>query len=168
MLWFVHHGYKPGEETVILDRRLEVPFPPADPRFATHRRRFDIRLLPQVTIGSWWRECVFGLFEPVEFRLEEKSSKMPAARAVLWEMESYSARWGCPAAGLLDVQVRGELRRQGLAKFLLTQILRRLHEEYFGLVEVQAAAEDSAGVGLFASLGFERVDTGRAFTKELS
>jgi ribosomal protein S18 acetylase RimI-like enzyme len=165
--FFLKHGYILGEETSVLHRRLEIPFPPADPRFTAHRRRFDIRLLPQLSIGTWWQECVYGLIEPVEFRLEEKSNGMPAARAVLWEMEGYSGRWGCPSAGVLNVQVRGELRRQGLAKFLLTQIMRRLQEEYFGIVEVQVPAENSDALALFASLGFERVDTGRVFTKEL-
>jgi ribosomal protein S18 acetylase RimI-like enzyme len=165
--FLTRRGYQPADQTVVLHRRLGGPYPPADPRFSTYRKRFDIRLLPQLSIGSWWQECVYGLIEPVEFRLEEKPSGMPAARAVLWEMEGYSGQWGCPAAGLLDVQVRGELRRQGLAKYLLSQILRRLQEEYFGVVEVQAADQNSAALALFTSLGFERVDTGRVYTKSL-
>jgi ribosomal protein S18 acetylase RimI-like enzyme len=165
---FFRRGFfSPAGETVVLQRLLEVPFPPADPRFAAIRRRFDIRLLPQSSIGTWWQECVFGTVEPVEFRLEEKANGMPAARAVLWEMEGYSGRWGRPAAGLIDVQVRGEVRREGMARFLLTQIMRRLQEEYFGIVEAQAAADNAPALALLAALGFEPVDTGRVFQKEL-
>ncbi|HEX4591118.1 MAG TPA: GNAT family N-acetyltransferase, partial [Gemmataceae bacterium] len=159
--FLLHRGYRAADATIVLQRRLEVPFPAADVRFVAARRRFDIRLMPQMSIGSWWQECVYGLLEPVEFRLEDKQSGMPAARALLWEMEGYSWRWGCPSAGLLDVQVRSDLRRQGLAKYLLTQILRRLQEEYFGIVEVQAPEPNAAALSLLRSLGFEQADAGR-------
>ena len=165
--FLVRHGYGAGESTLVLQRRLEKPFPPADVRFVAARRRFDIRLMPQMSIGSWWQECVYGLLEPVEFRLEEKGSGMPAARALLWEMEGHSGRWGCPSAGLLETQVRSDLRRQGLAKFLLTQILRRLQEEYFGIAEVQIPEQSETALALVRSLGFEQVDTGRVYIKDL-
>jgi ribosomal protein S18 acetylase RimI-like enzyme len=166
---FLRHGcFNESGETAVLQRPLDAPFPPADPRFSALRRRFEIRLLPQLSIGSWWQECVYGLVEPVEFRLEEKTNGMPAARAVLWEMEGYSGRWGRPAAGLIDVQVRAEMRRQGLARILLTQIMRRLQEEYFGIVETQVTTGNLPAFALFAALGFERVDTGRVFEKQLS
>lgn len=165
--FFLRQGYKAHEATVVWQRRLEQPVPAADARFVALRRRFDVRLMPQMSMGSWWQECVYGLLEPVEFRLHDKLSGMPAARALLWEMEGYSGRWGCPSVGMLDVQVRSELRRQGLAKFLLTQILRRLQEEYFGVVEVQAPEENETAAALFQSLGFEGVDVGRVYLKDV-
>jgi ribosomal protein S18 acetylase RimI-like enzyme len=160
-------GYKLAETNVVLQRRLDHPIPSADPRFSTIRKRYDVRLLPQMSIGTWWQECVYGLLEPVEFRLEEKSSTMPAARALLWEMEGYSWRWGHPSVGLLSVQVRSEMRRQGLAKYLIGQILRKLQEEYFGVVEAQAPEQDATAIALFRSLGFEQVDVGRVYQKNI-
>jgi ribosomal protein S18 acetylase RimI-like enzyme len=166
--FLLRRGYRAGESTLVLQRRLEKPFPPADVRFVAARRRFDVRLLPQMSIGSWWQECVYGLLEPVEFRLEDKSSGMPAARALLWEMEGYSGRWGCPSAGILEAQVRTDVRRQALARFLLTQILRRLQEEYFGIAEVQVPEQNEPALALFRSMGFEQVDTGRVYVKDSS
>ncbi len=166
--FLLRQGYAASDVTLVLQRRLEQPVPTADARFVGLRRRFDTRLMPQMSIGSWWQECVYGLLEPVEFRLEDKLSGAPAARALLWEMEGYSWRWGCPSVGVLDIQVRSELRRQGLAKFLLTQILRRLQEEYFGIVEVQALEQHSMALTLFQSLGFQTVDTGRVYLKAVS
>jgi ribosomal protein S18 acetylase RimI-like enzyme len=160
-------GYRAGETTAVLQRRLDQPVSAADPRFVAIRRRYDTRLMPQMAIGSWWQECVYGLLEPAEFRLEDKLSRMPAARALLWEMEGYSWRWGCPSVGVLDIQVRTDVRRQGLAKFLLSQILRRLQEEYFGIVEAQAPEQNLTAVALFQSLGFQSVDTGRVYLKDL-
>jgi ribosomal protein S18 acetylase RimI-like enzyme len=166
--FLLNRGYRAGDATVVLQRRLEVPVQAADVRFLGLRRRFDVRLMPQVTIGSWWRECVYGLLEPAEFRLEDKLSGMPAARALLWEMEGFSWRWGRPSAGVLEVQVRCELRRQGMAKFILTQILRKLQDEYFGIVEAQVPERNEGALALFQSLGFERVDVGRVYLKDLA
>ena len=165
--FLLREGYRPGDAMLVLQRRLEQPVAAADARFVALRRRFEVRLIPQMSIGSWWQECVYGLLEPVEFRLEDKLSGMPAARALLWEMEGYSWRWGCPSVGVLETQVRSDVRRQGLAKFLLTQILRRLQEEYFGVVEVQAPEQNPTALALFQSLGFETVDTGRVYFKDL-
>jgi ribosomal protein S18 acetylase RimI-like enzyme len=165
--FLLKQGYRSGESTAVLQLRLDKPAPPADARFVGLRRRFDIRLLDQMSIGSWWQECVYGLLEPVEFRLEDKVSGMPAARALLWEMEGYKSRWGCPSVGVLDIQVRSDQRRQGLAKYLLSQIFRRLQEEYFGVVEVQTPEANPTGIAVFKSLGFEQVDRGRVYLKEV-
>jgi ribosomal protein S18 acetylase RimI-like enzyme len=159
-------GFQEAAANIVLQRRLDQPIPAADVRFGSLRRGYEVRLMPQMSIGSWWQECVYGLLEPVEFRLEDKASQMPAARARLWEMEGYSWRWGHPAAGMLDIQVRSELRRQGMAKYLLTHILRKLQEEYFGVLEVQAGQKDDTALALFRSLGFVQVDVGRVYRKE--
>jgi ribosomal protein S18 acetylase RimI-like enzyme len=162
------HGYRAAESTLVMQRRLDQPVSAADARYGALRRRFEIKLMPQMSIGTWWRECVYGLLEPVEFRLEDKLTGISAARALLWEMEGYSWRWGHPSAGLLEIQVRSDLRRQGVAKFLLSQILRKLQEEYFGVVEAQAPEADATAGALLASLGFERVDVGRVYRKEIA
>ena len=162
-----HHGYAAAQTTLVLQRRLDGPVTAADPRFATLRRQYDIKLMPRASIGTWWQECVLGVLEPVEFRLADRLSGQAAARALIWEMEGYSARWNVPAAGLMDIQVRSDLRRQGLAKFLVTQILRKLHEEYFGIVEVQSPERNTTATALFQSLGFERVDTGRVYRRDV-
>ena len=45
-------------------------------------------------------------------------------------MEGYAAHWGAPSAGVTDIQVRSDQRRLGLAKFLMTQLLR-LSDEFY-------------------------------------
>src|SRR4051794_19102605 len=97
--------------------------PPAAPRVLNPRRKFDGPLVPQPEISSWWQDCVIGHVEPVEFRLTDKLSGIPAARVLAWEMSSVRQP-SPPAAGILDVQVRPDLRRQGLARFLIGQMLR--------------------------------------------
>jgi ribosomal protein S18 acetylase RimI-like enzyme len=161
-----HHGYQALHSTLVFQRRLDQPLGVADLRFAGLRRRYELQVQPRTALGSWWQECVLGPLEPIEFRLEDKQTAVIAARALVWEMEGYSRRWNQPAAGVLEIQVRPELRRLGLAKFLLAQLLRYLQDQYFGVVEVQAPDRNQPAVALLQTLGFEQVDLGRVYRKE--
>ncbi len=159
------HGYVGFNTSLVFQRKLDQNLNVSDPRFSMLRRRYEVQILPRTHIGSWWQECVLGLLEPVEFRLEDKLTNMPAARALVWEMEGFSWRWNYPSAGIYDIQVRSDLRRLGLGKYLLSQILRYLQDQYFGIAEVQTMERNQAAIGLFQSLGFERVDAGRSYRK---
>ena len=70
-----------------------------------------------------------------------------------------------PVVGILDLEVREGLRRQGLAKFVLVHLLRHVQEQFFSLVEVQANERNEAALRLYRGLGFEQVDTGRTYRK---
>ena len=107
-----------------------------------------------------------GVFEPVEFRLTDKLSGIPAARTMVWEMTA-GRQPGHGVAGVLDVQVRPDVRRQGLARFLLNQMLRYIQEQYFRGAEVHVPELNQAALGLFKSLGFAQVDIGRSYRRSL-
>lgn len=161
-------GYTAGDAVTIFQRKLDAPLDVADNRFNFLRRRYDIQLIRTASAGSWWSECVWGVLEPVEFRAYDKLTGMPCARAVVWELEGFNWRWNTPAAGILDVQVRPDLRKQGMAKLLLFQILRFLQDQFFGIAELQVRTADPAAVGLCKSLGFEPVDEGVVYVKSVA
>jgi ribosomal protein S18 acetylase RimI-like enzyme len=163
--FFLAQGYRPDRRVHVFDRRLDTTLNIVDSRFAVLRRRYEAQALPQARLGSWWRECVLGPLEPSEFRLDDKSTGQTAARALFWEMTDYGWRWGAPAAGVIDVQVRNELRRQGVARFLLAQLLRHLQEQYFAVAEAHVPVEEDAAARLFRSLGFVPVDEGVSYIK---
>lgn len=160
-------GYQLLDVCRVYQRRLDEALGIVDVRFSNLRRCYDVRILPRVQVATWWQDCVWGLMEPVEFRMEDKSSGLPVARALAWEMEGFSWRWNQPAVGLMNLEVQEDLRRQGLAKFLLSQILRYLQEQFFGLVEAQVLEPNEAGRGLLQGIGFEEVDVGRSFRKAM-
>ena len=157
--------YVPEKRVLVFDRRLDTPLNIVDSRFGPLRRKYEPQALPQARLGSWWRECVIGPLEPHEFRLDDRSTGQMAARALYWEMTDYGWRWGAPAAGILDVQVRNDLRRQGLGKYLLSQLLRHLQEQYFVVAELQVPEEEEAATKMFRSLGFVQVDVGVGYKK---
>jgi ribosomal protein S18 acetylase RimI-like enzyme len=161
--FFLRNGYQANENCLVFERNLAKAEPIVDPRFLTLRRRYDVQLLPQAEIPSWWQECVLGQFEPVEFRLMDKLTCMPAARTFVFEMQG--TKPGEQAAGVLDLSVRPDTRRQGLARYLLSNSMRYLQEQYFKRVETQCMESDEAGTSLLRNLGFEQVDTGRTYRK---
>jgi ribosomal protein S18 acetylase RimI-like enzyme len=161
-----YHGYRAHDTCLVFQRQLDQPVNVVDGRFPGLRRKYSMRVLPRVSVGTWWQECVLGIMEPLEFRLEEAVSNRVVARAEAWEMEGFSWRWGVPSAGIISMQVREDLRRQGLGKFLLVQILRYLQEQYFGIVEIQSMERNQPAVKLIKSAGFQQVDFGRMYRLE--
>jgi ribosomal protein S18 acetylase RimI-like enzyme len=159
-----HKGYVRENTCLVFQRNLQKPLSVADGRFAAHRLRYEVHASPfQGT--TWWQECMLGPIELHEYRLQDKLTNRTVARALMWEMETYAGRWNEHAIGITDLVVLPELRRQGLAKFLLTQILRHLGEQFFTTVEIQARADNVAAANLFRGLGFDQVDAGHVFKK---
>ena len=146
-------------------RDLSGPFAVIDNRFAGMHRRYEVRMYPTATLSSWWQEALFGLADPTEFRLEDKKTHQPVARAVAWEIDGFSRRWGATSAGWLELTVTPEYRRQGMGKFLGAIVLRFLQEQFFGLAEAQVPADDAAANGLLRSLGFQAIDAGWIYAK---
>jgi ribosomal protein S18 acetylase RimI-like enzyme len=168
--FFQSQGYQPGTSVLVFQRKLDQPLSIVDTRFANLKRRFDIQVSPRMELGTWWEECIRGQIEPepMQFRMEERRTGMVAASLTLWEMESYSWRWNFPAAGVIDLAVRPEFRRQGLGKYLYAHVLRYLQEQFFGVVETQCPEGNVAAESLFRSLGFEVIDVGRAYRREVA
>jgi ribosomal protein S18 acetylase RimI-like enzyme len=156
------HGYRPCETRLVFQRSLERIQVPADGRFPAFRQRYEIIGAPYKA-ATWWRECVLGPVEMIEYRLFDRSTGHVDARMTVWEMETFSQQWHQHAIGVVDLEVPPDLRCQGRAKFLLSQVLRHLSEQYFSLVEMQMGETNTAGVGLLRGLGFAQVDAGRCY-----
>jgi ribosomal protein S18 acetylase RimI-like enzyme len=160
-------GYEPAGSTFVFHKKLDAPLAVTDARFTLLRKRYETQVLRAAGVPSWWHDCVWGTLEPVEFRLLDKlSNSFLAARAVVWELEGYGWRWGFPSAGVIDIQVRQDLRKQGLAKLLMSQILRFLQDQFFGICELHAADDQPALVALCRSVGMEQVDVGTTYIKK--
>jgi ribosomal protein S18 acetylase RimI-like enzyme len=164
--FLTRRNYRPGRRVLVFQRKLAQALKALDPRFVGHRQRFELREDPRTRLGSWWIECLFGLVEPLEFHLCERASAARVAQALVWEMEGFSCLWNQPSVGINAIEVPPQFRRQGLGKFLVAQILRRIQEQYYELAEAQAAEDDMASVGLLRSLGFAEVDAGRVYERQ--
>lgn len=166
--FFVRHGYRSASSSALMEHRFSGDFGAPDPRSADIRRKYEIRFLPGASISSWWQDCVIGWIEPVEFRLEDKRTGQPAARVVVWELDNFEGQWNQSAVGILDLLVRADIRRQGLGRYLVDQLMRAVQEQRFGLARVQVPEENVAAIRLFRSLEFRQVDTGHTYCKDLA
>jgi ribosomal protein S18 acetylase RimI-like enzyme len=159
------HGYERHSTTLVLQRSLVEPLQAVDGRFPGLRRQYEVRIAPKRGAGTWWQECTQGPVETVDFFLEDKTTTEAVARTSVWEMDGFSWRWNQPAVGIVEIEVREDLRRQGLGKFVLTQLLRYLQEQFFGLAEIHVSEQDQPALNLLQGLGFKQVDAGRLYKK---
>ena len=158
-------GYRVHETCLVFQRPLARVQLPADGRFPAYRQAYEIQALPCPSF-TWWLDCVLGPIDLVEYRLVERTSGTIAARALLWEMDTFSQQWNEHAVGVFDLEVAAEQRRRGLGKFLLAALLRHLQEQYFSLIEVHAPEGHIAAIGLLAGLGFTQIDTGHTYRRQ--
>jgi len=165
--FFEARGYRTAQRCLVFQRKLDQPLNVVDSRFTALRRRFEVQVLPRSRVGTWWQESMLGQLEQFEYRLDEKATAQPAARVLYWEMEGFGWRWNTPSAGVMDIQVRSDLRQQGVGKYLFAQLLRYLQDQYFGIAEVQVRDDCEAAIRMFRSLGFAEVDTGYLYRKEI-
>ncbi|MGL4549541.1 MAG: GNAT family N-acetyltransferase [Gemmataceae bacterium] len=160
----VRHGYASGRRVGLFQRSLTRLTSPADARFAALRGQYDI-IAGAIRRAGWWRECVLGPVEAVEYRLQDKRTGAVGARTVLWDMDTFCMHWGESCVGLIEMTVDAGLRRRGLGKYLLTNVLRHLRERSFHQFEAWADLDDGPSVGLLEGLEFTQVDTGTAYVK---
>jgi ribosomal protein S18 acetylase RimI-like enzyme len=71
-----------------------------------------------------------------------------------------------PTAGMFDLAVANERRRQGLASFLLSEAFERLRNRGIRLVEAQTMQQNSPALALYEKLGFAKVDEGIVYRKD--
>ncbi len=160
-------GYLPESQTLVFRRRLQGAINIVDTRFGQLAKKYEPQVISGYSFSSWYRECCMGALEPNEFQLQSRQTGNWAARCLFWEMREYQSKYGTMPSGIIDVQVRQEFRKQGLAKYMLYQILKYLQEIQTGLVEIQVNEPDTAGIRVVRALNFEHVDTGVSFRKHV-
>jgi ribosomal protein S18 acetylase RimI-like enzyme len=165
--FFRRHRYGVQDVILVMQRKLDSALKTPDPRFCALRNRFDIIMGSPRSLGGWWEECTLGCLEPIEFVVEDREKRELVGRALIWEMEGFSQRWGKPAIGILNFGVREDYRGQGLGKLLMTHVLRQIQEQFFELAETQISEKNLVALSLLRGLGFETVDRGQIFAKSL-
>jgi GNAT superfamily N-acetyltransferase len=164
--FFEHHGYTVARSCGVFQRSLARLQLFDDPRFDEIRGRYDIIATPHRQAG-WWRECVLGPVETVEYRLQDKQSAEVVARTVLWDMDTFAMHWGLSCVGLVDLTVGQAHRRRGLAKYLMENVFRHLRQRSFHLLEAQADLSCPAALGLMGLFEFQQVEAGHCLRKQL-
>jgi ribosomal protein S18 acetylase RimI-like enzyme len=116
--------------------------------------------------ATWWEACTTCAFERIHFSLSAVSGGGRLASVGFWDIEPLSTSWGAPTAGMLDLEVGAQRRRQGVATFLLNEAFQRLRSRGVMRVEAQTMQQNLPALALYEKLGFKKVDEGVVYRKE--
>ncbi len=166
--FFVKHGYRVEQKIRVLQRVLDQPMKMFDPRFVPLRQKFELQFGSPRRLLSPWHEEVHGYVDPLQFVLNDRSSRTWAARTLVWEMEAFSLHWRRPTVGIFDFEVNPPYRKQSVGRYFLSLIMKYIQEQFFTLVELHLDETNQYGLDFLRSLEFQHVDTGQVFVKAVS
>jgi ribosomal protein S18 acetylase RimI-like enzyme len=164
---FEQSGFVACRERAILHRQLTGFRPLVDRQQMQLRRGYNVEAEFDPKSDTWWNACTFGQTDQTCFHVIPRDGSKAVGRVNIWDMEPMSGCWGVQAVGILELEIRQDVRRQGLATFLLGEAIRQLQTQRTNLIEAQVAVSDTAAIGLFRKLGFEEVERGVVFEKKL-
>jgi ribosomal protein S18 acetylase RimI-like enzyme len=164
-LFLQARGYAPVRGMQVFQRNLDTPVRANDPRLPALKRRYELKAQPRPASPRWYEELTLAPLEMLEFQLHDSTSGAMVGRARTWDMDLYGWRWHQPAAGLVDFEVRDDLRRLGLAKLLMSHVIKHLQDQFYTLTEIQIPDENAAGLKLVRGFGFKQVDSGRLYRR---
>jgi GNAT superfamily N-acetyltransferase len=160
------HGYREIDRTCILQRDVATFHPAVSRQHMQLRRNTVVEVIVDPPARSWWEACTLGDFDLTRFQLTARGGGPAMAWAMVRNLQSTGAYGPACAAGLIELEVLPECRRQGLAGFLLAEVFRQLGPQGVALVEAQTMQHNTAGLALYQKLGFQQVDQGVVFRKE--
>ena len=161
----LRNGYREIDRVNILQLELARFRPPVNRSLRLLRRELASREVYCPPARSRWEAYTIGDFERIRFSLAPGNGP-PLAEVDFWDIEPLSTRWGVATAGMFDLRVAGERRRQGLATYLLLEAFERLRNRGIALVEAQTMQSNAPALALYEKLGFEKVDEGVVYRKD--
>jgi ribosomal protein S18 acetylase RimI-like enzyme len=162
----IRNGYREIDKVIVLQLDLSTYRPPFTRAQRQLRREVTFSEAYDPPATNWWDATTMAGFERLQFYLQKAGRTDPLASVWFWNIEPLSSAWGVPTAGMFDLVVCSDRRRQGLATFLLSESLERLKSRGAARVEAQTMRANAAALALYEKLGFTRVDEGTVYRKE--
>ena len=116
--------------------------------------------------ANWWDASLWSGLQRDHFELIDKALGKVIAKVSFWDVLPISSSWGLSTAGMLDLFVDFEWRRQGCATYLVGETFRLLRRRGVSTVEAQTMASNEAALDFYRKLGFKEVDHGLVYRKE--
>jgi ribosomal protein S18 acetylase RimI-like enzyme len=165
-------GYGVADRIAVMRRPLAGFRPPVNRVQLAIRRTTMVRVIDEPSRRSWWEAATTtGIaLRRYELRTNPQGGLRGDTDGLLgsasfWDMQPLASSWGVSGAGLMNVDVEGPRRRQGLANYLVAEALHDLAEEGVALAETQVSESNTAAVSLFEKLGFQPVDRGTVYRR---
>jgi ribosomal protein S18 acetylase RimI-like enzyme len=161
----LRNGYREIDRVQILQLELAQFRPPVTRSQRQLRRELSSHEIYCPPSRTRWEAYTIGDFERLRFSLSVGNGPS-LADVDFWDIEPLSTRWNVATAGMFDLRVNDDRRRQGLATFLLVDAFERLRSRGIVLVEAQTMQNNAPALALYAKLGFTKVDEGVVYRKD--
>lgn len=158
--WVETSGFQQRDRIRVCQLPLQGFRVPVNRDLMRLRRQYQVSSLVDPRPSTWWEHCTYGLAETFGFQLSERGSDNAIGQVMFWEIHPLSSEWGVRTIGMCDLWIRPELRRQGLARFLVGQALTQLTNQGIARCEVQLRESDAAMMALVQSLEFSQISAG--------
>ncbi len=159
---FREQGFLEHDRMVVARRPLIGFRPPIDRVQVAIRRSTQLTAIDEPDRRSWWEAALTTGICLRRYDLRGRDTAL-LATALFWDMQPMAAACGITAAGLLDLHVAPERRREGLASYLLAEAMQDLGSEGISVVEAHAPVSNTAATGLLQKLGFETACQGTIY-----
>ena len=164
MKMFADFGFSVDDQVIIMERKLDGFKTITDRQQMTVRRGYLINASTYPIENSWWESCTLGIADRERFTVVDKRSKAVGGSVSFWDLRPQSLSNPQPSRGLYGLHIDPDLRRSGLATYLVGESLKHLASSGIARVEAQTEASDEASVKLFTKLGFEKFATSTLMT----
>lgn len=161
---FEHAGYVVADRIAVLRRALARFRPPVNRLQVAVQRATRLSVVEEPPRRSWWEAAVTTGLALRRYVLANLAGET-LGTATFWDMQPLASCLGVTAAGLLDVDIEGQRRRQGLASYLVSRAMHDLAQEGVAVVETHVAASNAAASSLFEKLGYEAATYGTIYAR---
>ena len=161
--FFSKLGFKERERHDVYTRNLAITRDPMHFRLIQNRRKFQLQIIGEAPVPSWWWGTRFGRLDSLRFLLEPKGGGPAVAGLTVVGLDMYIPKWKQRSVGVIDLYVPEQYRKQGFAQTLLVEVCKRLKDELVTLVEIHSPADNTAMKKTLESCSFESVDHGTVF-----
>ena len=162
---FHRHGYTASAPTVLLERDLAGLRPIIDRIQIQLRRRATVEAIFDPPARNWWDACTLGGFSTIGYVVRRRDGGSDPGSVLYWSMDPLSASRHARIAGMVDLRIETAARRQGWAKYLLSESLRHLAGQGVTAVQAQTTPDQQEAAELLLKMGFQEVGRGVVLKK---
>ena len=164
---FQEAGFETTDSICVLERKLAGFRTLIDRQQLALRRQFQIKAVPDPLESSWWESCTMGMAERDRFNVFDKLKRENVGTVSFWDMQPLAGLAGGVGRGLYDLKINEDLRRSGMATFLVGESMRHLMQQGVARIEAQAPESDIPSLGVFKKLAFQTLTRGYLMSKPI-
>lgn len=153
-------GFEPIQSVDVYSRDMATSRDPMHFKLMQNRRKFELKVLGEPPVTSWWWATRFGRLDSLRFLLVPRGEGPAVAALTVVGLDMYIPKWKQRAVGVIDLYVPEQYRKKGYAQTLIIEVCRKLKAELVTLVEIHAPRDNPAVAQTLKSCNFEHVDEG--------